>query len=479
MNYRIVCSILGRVMLIEGALLLIPAFVALGYGESCLPFLITAVIAAAIGGALRLIKPKTNDLYPREGFVSVALSWIGMSVVGAIPFVLSGDIPNYVDALFETVSGFTTTGSTILTDIEAMSRGCMFWRMFTHWIGGMGVLVFLMAIVPMSGEHSMHIMRAESTGPSVGKLVPRVRKTSAILYGMYFGFTVLEFILLLCGGLNWYEALTHAFATAGTGGFSTRAASIGGFGSRYVEYVIAIFMLLFSVNFNVYFLLLMGKVRTALRGEEFQRFWEIVAVSCAAIMLIIYKSCADAEEAFRLSFFQVASIISTTGFSTVDFLNWPITAQTIIVLLMFCGACAGSTGGGMKLSRIMILLRSARAECKKLLRPHRVAQVHLDGKVVGDSPLKSTQTFLILYMFLLLAGSLVVSVDGLPFESNFTAALSSLSNIGPGLGPLGPSGSFAVYSGFSKLVLSLLMLTGRLEIYPILMCFTLNPFRKR
>ena len=466
-----IARILGMVLLILAALLVLPLIAGLCYGENVLNFAVTIAAAAALGGIFMLFKPKNRDIYAREGFTAVGLSWILMSLIGALPFVISGDIPSYVDALFETVSGFTTTGSTLLTDVEAMSRGCMFWRMFTHWIGGMGVLVFIMAVLPMSGEHSMHIMRAEIPGPVVGKLVPRARKTAAILYMIYMGLTAIETVFLLCGGMSFYDALLHAFATAGTGGFSTRGASIAAFDSLYIEVVISVFMLLFAVNFNLYFLLLMGRVRDVLKNQELRCFLVIVAFSMLTIAWNMSGQYGGFAEALRYSSFTVASLVSSTGFGTADFTQWPQYSQWLLVIIMFVGACAGSTGGGLKLSRVMLLLKAAFSDLRHMIWPRRVNRVQMEGQRVEQAAIRAVFSYFTLYMLILLLGTLLISFDGFDTATNFTAALTCLSNMGPGLGLIGPSGNFSIFSDFSKLLMSFLMLAGRLEIYPILVLF--------
>ena len=466
-----IARILGMVLLILAALMLLPLIAGLCYGENVLSFIITIALTAAVGGIFMCFKPKTRDIYAREGFTAVGLSWILMSLLGALPFVISGDIPHYINALFETVSGFTTTGSTLLTDVESMSRGCMFWRMFTHWIGGMGVLVFIMAVLPMSGEHSMHIMRAEVPGPIVGKLVPRARKTAAILYMIYMGLTAIETVFLLCGGMSFYDALLHAFATAGTGGFSTRGASIAAFDSLYIEIVISVFMLLFSVNFNLYFLLLLGRVRDVLKNQELRCFAAIVAFSMLSIAWNISEQYGSFAEALRYSSFTVASLVSSTGFGTADFTQWPQFSQWLLVIIMFIGACAGSTGGGLKLSRVMLLLHAAFADLRHMIWPRRVNRVQLEGQRVDPAGVRAVFSYFSLYMLILLLGTLLISLDGFDTATNFTAALTCLSNMGPGLGLIGPAGNFSIFSDFSKLLMSLLMLIGRLEIYPILVLF--------
>ena len=466
------------VLLITAALMLLPLIAGLYYGESVLNFIITIAATAALGGIFLLFKPKNRDIYAREGFAAVGLSWILMSLLGALPFVISGDIPHYVDALFETVSGFTTTGSSLLTDIEGMSRGCMFWRMFTHWIGGMGVLVFIMAVLPMSGEHSMHIMRAEVPGPVVGKLVPRVRKTAAILYLIYMGLTAIETLFLLGGGMSFFEALLHAFATSGTGGFSTRGASIAAFNSLYIEIVISVFMLLFAVNFNLYFLLLLGRVRDVLKNQELRCFACIVAFSMLSIAWNISGQYSGFAEALRYSSFTVASLVSSTGFGTADFTQWPQYSQWLLVIIMFIGACAGSTGGGLKLSRVMLLIRAAFADLRHMIWPRRVNRVQMEGQRVEAAGIRAVFSYFALYMLMLLLGTLLISFDGFDTATNFTAALTCLSNMGPGLGLIGPNGNFSIFSDFSKLLMSLLMLIGRLEIYPILVLFFPSVWRK-
>ena len=444
MNYRIVWNTLGKVLLAEALLLLLPMTAALVYRESALPFLIPDLLLLPAGAALSTVRPRSSDLFAREGFVCVGLSWILMSLFGALPFVLSGDIPRFVDALFETVSGFTTTGASILENPELLSRGCMFWRLFTHWIGGMGVLVFIAAVLPVSGNSYLYIMRAEVPGPTVSKLVPRVRKTARILYLIYLGLTVLECVFLLLGGMSFYDALLHSFATAGTGGFSTKAASIGAYQSVYLEMVIAVFMLLFGCNFNLFYLILIGQVSTALRSEELHIYLGIIAGTVLVISVNIMKLCGGFANGLRYAFFQVMTILSTTGFSTCDFDRWPELSRWILVLLMFIGGCAGSTGGGMKVSRIII--------------------VHV---------------FSLLYLLITAAGVLVLTLDGKDLPTNLTASIACISNVGPGLAAVGPSCNYSFFSGVSKLVLSLEMLLGRLEIFPMLFLFSPGVWRRR
>ena len=462
----------------EAALLILPTVAGLCYGEGVTHFLITMALSGALGFLLTRVKPYSDVIYAKDGFVVVSLGWVLMSMIGALPFVLSGDIPHYIDALFETVSGFTTTGASILEDVEGLSRGCMFWRSFTHWIGGMGVLVFIMAVLPMSGEHSMHIMRAEVPGPTVGKLVPRASQTAKILYLIYIAMTVLEMLLLLLGGMSFYDALLHAFATAGTGGFSTRAASIAAFDSLYLEMVIAVFMVLFGVNFNLYFLLLIGRWKDALKSEELHWYLGIIAASVMAIALGISKMYGGLATGLRHAFFYVASITSSTGFGTVDFVTWPEYCKWIIVMLMFCGACAGSTGGGIKTSRVIILFKNVACEIRQMIHPRAVTRVQLDGKRVDAAGLKAVSTFFTSFMLLLITGSFLVSLDGYDMATNFSAVLSSLSNIGPGMSLIGPTGNYNIFSYGSKLVLTVMMLIGRLEIFPILILFSPSTWKK-
>ena len=479
MNGRMIARILGLVLLLLAVLLLLPLIVGLVYGENVLPFGVTIAIALAAGGLLTFcFRPQSTELYAKEGFAAVGLAWIVMGLLGALPFVLSGDIPNYLDAVFETTSGLTTTGASILNDVEGLSRSGMFWRCFTHWIGGMGVLVFVMAVLPMGEGRAMHIMRAEVPGPTVGKLVPRARKTATILYLIYMGFTVAETILLCCGGMSFYEALLHAFATAGTGGFSTRAASIGAFDSVYVEMVVAFFLVLYGTNFNLFYLLLIGRWREALRSEELHWYWGIIATVTLAIALGITKLYGSFGTALRHAFFNTMTIASTAGFGTEDFTQWPGYVQTLLVLLMFIGGCAGSTGGGLKLSRVILLVKTAAADVARMVRPRRVTRVQMDHRRVARETTDAVYTFFALYMLLLLGCTFVVSFDGYDFATNFTAALSCMSNIGPGLSLIGPTGNFAIFSPLSKAVMTLTMLCGRLEIYAVLILFIPSTWKR-
>ena len=477
MNFRMIGQVVGRVLCIEAALMLLPMIAAVIYDESPVPFLITIGITGGIGLVMWRVRAKSGGITARDGFLIVGLSWIAMSLLGAIPFVLTGDIPNYVDALFETISGLTTTGSTVVTEPEAMSRGCMFWRMFTHWIGGMGILVFVLAVLPMSGNRSMHIMRAEVPGPTVGKLVPRIRKTASILYLLYIALTLVETVLLVAGGMSFYDALLHAFATAGTGGLSTRALSIGYYNSTYIDIVVGVFMLLFGINFSLYYLILLGNIRTALRNEELHWFLGIIAFAVITITIDLQRYYTDFFPALRDAFFQVTSIITTTGFSNTDYNVWPEYSRAMLVALMFIGGCAGSTAGGLKVSRVMLLAKSCTIEVKKMLRPRCVEEVRLDGKPVDSQTVYNALTYFTFYILIMLLSALIISIDGFDFTTNFTAAISCLSNVGPGLSLIGPLGSFAIFSPLSKIVLMICMLLGRLEIFPLLLLFV--PFTWR
>ena len=479
MNYAIVFRLLGYVMLIEGALLLLPAAASWIYGEWFVlgVFLITAAVSAAIGYALRGIKPKSKMFYMREGFAATSLSWIVISIVGAVPFVVTGCIPNPVDALFETVSGFTTTGASILPGVEDLPKGILFWRSFTHWIGGMGVLVFLLSLLPLTGGSHVNLMKAESPGPQVDKLVPKVQSTAKILYGIYFLRTVLEFMFLSAGRMPVFEALLTSFGTAGTGGFGFRNDSFASM-SPYVQWVVTIFMILFGVNFNAYFLLLMRRFRRAAASEEVRAYFVIIGVAVAIITANIYSMYNGLGEALRHAAFQVGSIITTTGFSSCDFDLWPTLSKEILVMLMFVGACAGSTGGGMKVSRILILGKTLKKELKQALHPQVVAPVRMDGKLLNHETIRATNVYVAAYIFIFAASFLLISLDGFDMVTNFTAIAATLNNIGPGLNQVGPMMNFGSYSNPAKLVMIFDMLAGRLEIFPMLVFFLPDTWRR-
>jgi len=474
MNRKKIFNTVGLMLEAEAALMLLPTIVAALYREKCVwPLLASVAIALAAGYLLRRIcKPDSHVIYAREGFITVAMTWLAMSAAGALPFYISGEIPSYVDAFFETVSGFTTTGSSILTNVEAMSKGLLFWRSFTHWVGGMGILVFVMAIVDGANDRSMHILRAEMPGPVVGKLLPRAKDTASILYKIYIGMTLLEIALLLSGGMPLYDSIVHAFGTAGTGGFGVKADSIAGY-SPYLQWVITVFMLLFGINFNLYYLLLIRRFRAAAQSSECWYYIGIVLVSIAMITANILPMCRGFEEALRLSAFQVSSIITTTGYATTDFNLWPEFSKGILLILMMMGACAGSTGGGLKVSRAVMLVKMVQKEIRHLLHPRSVNTVKFEGKVVDGATLKSVSSYFAVYMLCLLSVYMLLTLDGFDMETNMSAAFACFNNIGPGFGAVGPTASFAQYNIFSKLVLSLAMLLGRLEIFPLLL--TLSP----
>ena len=477
MNYKMIRNILGWLLIFEAGFMLVPLITGLCYAEAEVwSFAVTALICAAIGSLCIWKKPKDPVLYAREGFVIVALSWIILSLFGAIPFFVSGTIPNYVDAVFETVSGFTTTGASILTAVEPLPRCMLMWRSFTHWVGGMGVLVFIMAFIPLSGGQNMHIMKAESPGPSVSKLVPRVKTTALILYSIYLVLTLIQFILLLCGGLSVFEALTTAFGTAGTGGFGVLNDSMASY-SPYIQWVVIAFMLLFSVNFSCYYLFLLGRFKEAFNGE-LRRFICIVGTVILVITLNVRGLFDTLGEALRHVAFTVASLISTTGFSTENFDAWPELSRTLLVLIMFIGACAGSTGGGLKVSRLMILFRGAFNEIGNLIHPRRVKRITIDGHPVEPEVVRATNVYMMWYVLLFTVSVILISFDDHDLITNFTAVTATINNIGPGLNLVGPTGNFAFFSIPSKLVLIFDMLAGRLELFPMLVLFAPQTWRR-
>ena len=478
MNYAIVLRLLSYILYCEAALLLLPAMASLIYGEWMVlgVFLLTAALSAVAGALLHRIKPKSQIFYMREGFATTALCWLLISVVGAVPFVLTGSIPNPVDAMFETVSGFTTTGASILPAVEDLPRGILFWRSFTHWIGGMGVLVFLLSLLPLTGGSHVNLMKAESPGPQVDKLVPKVQSTAKILYGIYFALTVVEFCFLLAGGMNVFDSLLTAFGTAGTGGFGFKNDSFASF-SPYIQWVVTVFMILFGVNFNVYFLLLLRRFRRAASSEEVRAYFAIILAAVAVITVNIRSLYGTFGEALRHAAFQVGSIITTTGFSSCDFDLWPTLAKEVLVLLMFVGACAGSTGG-IKVSRFLLLGKTLGKELKQALHPQVVAPVRMDGKLVNHETIRTTNVFLAAYIFIFAASFMLVSLDGFDMVTNFTSVAATLNNIGPGLNQVGPMMNFGAYSNFAKLVLIFDMLAGRLEIFPMLVLFLPDAWRR-
>ena len=479
MNYSMIFFIIGWVFIIEAALMAPSALVAVLYSERSIWAFAAAIgLCLLLGVPLVRKQPANKVFYAKEGCVTVALSWIVMSLMGALPFVFSGVIPSIVDAMFETVSGFTTTGASILKDVEVLPRCMLFWRSFTHWIGGMGVLVFLLCLLPMSGGgYSMNLMKAESPGPSVSKLVPKVRSTAKLLYGLYVALSLLELALLLLGSMPLFDALCTTFGTAGTGGFGIKNSSIGEY-SAYIQSIVTIFMILFGINFNVYFLLYMRKPKEALRCEEAGWYLAIIAVSTLIITVFIRNSFPDLVTAFRHAAFQVGSIITTTGFSTVDFNVWPAVPRAILVLLMFIGACAGSTGGGIKVSRIVLLFRTMTREIGQIIHPHMVKKLKFEGRVVGQEVLRSVNAFMVAYVLIFAVSTRFVCLDGFDLVTSFTAVAATLNNIGPGLEMVGPIGNFSCFSDLSKIVLIFDMLAGRLEIFPLLVLFFRDTWKK-
>lgn len=479
MNYPMLIYILGSVLKIEGIFLALPSMVALYYQEKSLgAFLATMAFCLAVGFGCTWKKPDNTVFYSKEGFLAVSLSWVLLSLTGCIPFVFSGDIPSFTDALFETVSGFTTTGASILSDVEALSKSGLFWRSFTHWLGGMGVLVFILAVLPMAGGRHMYLMKAESPGPSVSKLVPRVNQTARILYAIYFVMTMAEIILLLMGGMPLFDAITLSMGTAGTGGFGIRNDSIGSY-TPYMQNVITVFMILFGVNFNIYYLYLCKKWRQALRSEEVKMYFGIIAVAILLITYNVRDLFPSILAAFQQAAFQVASIMTSTGYSTTDFGKWPVFSQTILTVLMFIGACAGSTGGGIKVSRVLIMIKSVKKELHTIVHPRARMKIKMDDHMIEEDTLRSVNVFIGCYLLIYAVSMLCISLDDFDFTTNFTAIAALINNIGPGLGEVGPAGNFGGYSIFSKYVMMFDMLVGRLEIFPMMALFLPATWRRR
>lgn len=478
MNKSIIRFILCRVLQFEGIFMLLPCIVAIVYGEKQgFWFLITGVISFLLGSIGALFKPKSKVFYAREGFVTVSLSWIVLSLVGAIPFVLTGEIPNYVDALFETVSGFTTTGASILTNVEALTKTTQFWRCFIIWVGGMGVLVFIMAILPLSGSYNMHLMKAESTGAEVGKLVPKVKNTAKILYGMYIGISGILVVLLMIAKLDLYNALILMFSTVGTGGFANRNASLGGF-SHTVQVITTVFMIICGVNFNAYFLLLMRKPKEIFKMDEVKFYFVFLAIGTAIITFSIRDVYGSLYEAFHNAIFHGASIITTTGFALTDYQQWPSLAQTVLIIFTVVGACAGATAGGVKASRIIIWFKSLKRTLEKLTHPRSVRKIRLNGQIVSEDTVGSISAFFAAYLLIIGISFFLVSIDGFDFTTNLTSVLTTLSNVGPGLGMVGPAGNYAAFSSFSKIVLLIDMLAGRLELFPLFVLLYAGTWRR-
>lgn len=480
MNTKMIRYILGKMMGVEGVLLLLPAFVSLIYQEFCgVYFLIPTVILFVAYFLFGRKSPANRTIYGKEGMVIVASAWILWSLFGALPFCLSGCIPDFVDAFFETVSGFTTTGSSILEDIEALPKCMLFWRSFTHWVGGMGVLVFVMVLTSLDKKNTMHLMRAEVPGPEKDKLVPKMTSTARILYGMYFGLTSIEIILLIFGGMGLFDSLIFSFGTAGTGGFANYGASVGYFNSAYIDGVITTFMILFGINFNLYFLLLIGEYKMVFKNEELKAYLLIIFLSTVAITLNISGQYPNPLKAFRYAVFQVASIITTTGYATADYNEWPMFSQCILLFLMIVGACASSTGGGMKVSRFLMVLKNIKQEVMKLAHPKSVNIIRINGKKVDHEVLRSVNVYLMSYAALLIGSVLLISIDNMDFATTFSSVLATMNNIGPGISRVGPAGNFAAFSPLSKLVFCIDMLAGRLEIFPFLMLFTASAWKRK
>ncbi|MDO5550896.1 MAG: TrkH family potassium uptake protein [Lachnospiraceae bacterium] len=479
MNIAIIIYFLGWILNVEAVLMLLPCVTALIYGErSGVYFVITLAACGCLGILTTFRKPKNTVFYAKEGFVCVALSWIILSIFGALPFYLSGEIPLFEDALFEVISGFTTTGSSILPDVEALSRCMLIWRSFTHWVGGMGVIVFMLAVLPLAGGgYNMHIMRAESPGPSVGKLVPKVRQTAKILYLLYFGITVIQMLLLLISGMPLFDTLCISFGTAGTGGFGILNDSTASY-TYLQQAIITVFMILFGVNFNVYYLLWMRKPKDAFGCEEARVYLGIILVSTIVIALNIRHIFPNLMLAFHHAAFQVGTIITTTGFATADFDLWPELSKTILVFLMFCGACAGSTGGGMKVSRMIIAFKQVKKELGNLVHPQSVKILRLEGKKLEHNVVRSANGYFLAYAFIFAASVVLISLNNFDFTTNVTAVAATFNNIGPGLAKVGPTCNWSEFSAFSKYVFMFDILAGRLEIFPMLLLFSPGTWKK-
>ena len=478
MNYKMIKYTLGLLMMFEAAFFLLPMITAICYGEwtTLLAFLFSAAICLGLGGLSILKKPEKTTIYAREGFVIVSLSWIILSIFGCLPFLFAGCTTNIIDALFETASGFTTTGASIFPEVEVLPKAILIWRSFTHWIGGMGVLVFIMAFLPLGGGQNMHIMRAESPGPEVSKLVPQVKHTALILYSIYLALTLAQVVAMLISGMSFFESLNTAMATAGTGGFGFRNDSFGSF-SAAQQIIVTVFMLIFSINFNSYYLVLKLKFRDAF-NVEVRAFLLIVITAIAIITANIYQSYDSIGEAIRHAAFSVASLISTTGFSTENFDLWPSLSKTVLVLIMFIGACAGSTGGGMKVSRILIAFKGYVREIFTLIHPKQVKKITLDGRSVDREVVRSVNAYISCYILVFTGSLLLITLDNHDMVTNFTAVAATINNIGPGLAEVGPASNFAGFSGFSKIVLTFNMIAGRLELFPMLVLFSPATWKK-
>jgi trk system potassium uptake protein TrkH len=480
MNRKMIAFILGRVLLIVALLMIPSVLVGLLYREQAITaFLSPILLLAAAGLLLSAKRPANQSIYARDGFFVVGAAWILVSLAGALPFYLCGGFESIWDCIFEIVSGFTTTGASVLKDPETLPKCILFWRSFSHWIGGMGVLVFVLAVIPLSEERSLHLMRAEVPGPTVGKLVPRMKETAKILYTVYTVMTLILIALLVLGKMPLFDAVCHAFGAAGTGGFSIKASGIMYYGSSYIEIVLGIFMLLFGVNFNLYYFLLIGRIKDALKNEELIWYLLICGAATAMIAVNIYGIYQNVADSLRLAFFQVSSIMTTTGYATADFAsNWPEFSQHMLLLLMMIGACAGSTGGGLKVSRLILLLKSVLQDMRKVIHPRLTTVVRMNGKTAEDSTIHDTRTYFAAYILIVCVSVLLLSLDKLDFTTNFAAEMACFNNIGPGIGLVGPTGNYAMYSPFSKMLLSLNMLLGRLEILPLIVLLSPNVWRR-
>ena len=485
MNYKMIINIIGKIMILLALLMLLPMIVSIIYSEgirNILSFLIPIIVYAGLGVLLSYNKKKTGKIGANEGIIIVGLTWFLISLMGCIPFIISKEIPNFFDAFFEMASGFTTTGASILVNVEELSHSMLFWRSFSHWIGGMGVLVFILALIPESNEgSSMHILRAESPGPQVGKLVSKMKATSRILYLIYFILTIVQILFLYLGPdekMSFFNSVIYSLGTAGTGGFSVDANGLTDY-SNYSQYVIAIFMLIFGVNFSIYYLLLIKSFKEVYKNEELKTYLLIVIVSVAIITLNIYETYQNFEGSFRLALFHVASIITTTGYSAIDYNNWPAISLIIIISLTAFGACAGSTAGGIKISRIIILFKTFIRKIKQTISPRKVESIKINGKIVDDDTVEGVQSFIVAYIIILFLCAFIISIDGFDLVTNFTASLTCISNVGPGLNVVGPAGNFSGFSDLSKFVLAVEMIAGRLEIFPILVLFSKNTWSRK
>lgn len=479
MNYRLVVHILGKVFMLEGALMIPSLLVSFYYGEGdSFAFIVTIAILAVLGFLVSLIKPKKTKLFARDGMMIVSLAWVSLALFGGLPFLINGAIPSYVDCIFESISGFTTTGSSILTNVEAMPKGLLFWRSFTHWIGGMGVLVFFLALLPSMSGRTQHLLKAESPGPSPGKLVPKIKDTSKILYGIYFVLTLLCIICLVIAGMPVYDSILHAFGTAGTGGFGIKNNSVEYYNSPLIYMILSSYMVIFGVNFTLYYQIIRRNFTEVKKNSEIKIFLLMVAAATLIVTVNVRGNYDSLWESFYQAFFQVSSLISTTGYTTTDYNLWPLLSKMILMAVMFAGSCAGSTAGGLKQIRILIMLKAAKRMIKKLIHPRSVIPIKADGKVIDEDQISNIGIFCFVYFVIFGLAVILVSLDNYDFETTFSSVLTAISNVGPAFGLAGPTGNFAFYSDFSKIVLSLCMLIGRLEIFPVLLMLNVNSWKR-